>query len=110
MPGPARRRSGRVVGRSRAQAVIPGLRDRRRTMGRLLRAGALGLALWGLVAWASVTWDLGARASADESPVVTAAPAAAPIVDVARVSGVIDAVNAQYLARVVQQAEADQAT
>jgi membrane-bound serine protease (ClpP class) len=76
---------------------------------RLFWAIALGLALWGLVAWASVVWNLATHASADE-PAGTAEPGSPPIVDVAQVTGVIDPINAQYLARVVQQAEADQAT
>lgn len=78
-------------------------------MERFLRALALGLILWGLVAWAPAVWNLAPRARADES-LLTTEPAPAPIVDVAQVTGTIDAINAQYLARVVQQAEADQAT
>jgi membrane-bound serine protease (ClpP class) len=78
-------------------------------MGRLLRAVALGLALSVLVAWDSTAWDLVAHAWADEPP-ATAEPDVVPIVDIAQVEGVIDAVNAQYLARVVRQAQADQAT
>jgi membrane-bound serine protease (ClpP class) len=57
-------------------------------MGRLLGAFALGLALWGLAAQAR---------------------AAEPVVVVARVEGVIDPINAQYLSRVLHEAEAARA-
>jgi len=92
-----------LVGRSCAQAVTPGLRDRWQRMGRLLKALALALALWGLVAW-----DLAARAETAE-PLVAAELGAEPVIVVAQVGGVIDGINAQYLARVVRQAEAAQA-
>jgi membrane-bound serine protease (ClpP class) len=57
-------------------------------MGRLLRALALGLALWGVAVHTG---------------------AAEPVIVVARVDGVIDPINAQYLARVLREAEATRA-
>lgn len=60
-------------------------------MGPLLRSLAFGLALWGLAAHPSP----GSAQLASE-----------PVVVVAEVSGVIDPINAQYLTRVLNQAEA----
>src|SRR5688500_16909535 len=57
-------------------------------MGPLLRSLAFGLAVWGLAGQAR---------------------AAEPVVVVAEVGGVVDPINAQYLARVLRQAEAARA-
>ena len=96
-------------------------------MWQLLRALALGCALWGLGVWGQVVWAEAARVLTDwhlpahsqnsrlalSTPVFAAEtptePASTPAVVVAQVDGVIDAINAQYLDRIVRQAESSQA-
>jgi membrane-bound serine protease (ClpP class) len=72
-------------------------------MGWLLRALALGLALWSLAATAKAAVPDGTM------PAVMQAASAGPVVVVAQVTGEIDPISAQYLTRVSQEAEAAQA-